>query len=131
MSVYKRYALPCLLPSALARWPGQRAVSPVDAGYRWSGFRCLPRGCATTAVSRSTSESATTAMGLLPDQAYLYLTTTGRVTGLPRQIEIWFVAFDARLQILDGVPPRLITLTVQHPRRCPARVRSNGAGAGP
>ncbi len=39
-------------------------------------------------------------MGLLPDQAYLYLTTTGRVTGLPRQIEIWFVAFDARLYIL-------------------------------
>lgn len=25
---------------------------------------------------------------------YLYLTTTGRRTGLPRQIEIWFVAHD-------------------------------------
>ncbi len=31
---------------------------------------------------------------------YLYLTTTGRVTGLPREIEIWFVTFDGRLYIL-------------------------------
>lgn len=31
---------------------------------------------------------------------YLYLTTTGRTTGLPREIEIWFVTFDGRLYIL-------------------------------
>jgi deazaflavin-dependent oxidoreductase (nitroreductase family) len=31
---------------------------------------------------------------------YLYLTTTGRVTGLPRQIEIWFVAANGKLYIL-------------------------------
>ena len=30
----------------------------------------------------------------------LYLTTTGRVTGLPRQIEIWFVAAEGRFYLL-------------------------------
>jgi deazaflavin-dependent oxidoreductase (nitroreductase family) len=36
----------------------------------------------------------------LADLQYLYLTTTGRVTGLPRQIEIWFVAANGKLYIL-------------------------------
>jgi deazaflavin-dependent oxidoreductase (nitroreductase family) len=31
---------------------------------------------------------------------YLYLTTTGRVTGLPREIEIWFVESQGKLYIL-------------------------------
>jgi deazaflavin-dependent oxidoreductase (nitroreductase family) len=31
---------------------------------------------------------------------YLYLTTTGRITGKPREIEIWFVESDAKLYIL-------------------------------
>ncbi len=31
---------------------------------------------------------------------FLYLTTTGRKTGLPRQIEIWFVEMGDRLYIL-------------------------------
>jgi deazaflavin-dependent oxidoreductase (nitroreductase family) len=30
---------------------------------------------------------------------YLYVTTIGRVTGLPRQIEIWFVAWNGNLYI--------------------------------
>jgi deazaflavin-dependent oxidoreductase (nitroreductase family) len=30
----------------------------------------------------------------------LYLTTTGRVTGYPREIEIWFVEIEGRLYIL-------------------------------
>lgn len=36
----------------------------------------------------------------LANLQYLYLTTTGRVTGLPRQIEIWFVAANGKLYIL-------------------------------
>ena len=32
--------------------------------------------------------------------AVLYLTTTGRVTGLPREIEIWFVPAAGRLYVL-------------------------------
>ncbi len=31
---------------------------------------------------------------------YLYLTTTGRKTGLPREIEIWFVSHGGRLYVL-------------------------------
>ncbi|HEX8087999.1 MAG TPA: nitroreductase family deazaflavin-dependent oxidoreductase [Blastocatellia bacterium] len=31
---------------------------------------------------------------------YLYLTTTGRVTGLPREIEIWFVEDQGKLYVM-------------------------------
>lgn len=31
---------------------------------------------------------------------YLYLTTTGRITGQPREIEIWFVEYQGNLYIL-------------------------------
>lgn len=34
------------------------------------------------------------------DLQFLYLTTTGRKTGLPREIEIWFVEFESRYYIL-------------------------------
>jgi deazaflavin-dependent oxidoreductase (nitroreductase family) len=36
----------------------------------------------------------------LTDLSVLYLTTVGRTTGLPRQIEIWFVADGGKLYIL-------------------------------
>ncbi|MPZ49571.1 MAG: nitroreductase family deazaflavin-dependent oxidoreductase [Dehalococcoidia bacterium] len=38
----------------------------------------------------------------LAAEAYCYLTTTGRVTGLPRQIEIWFALQGRRLYLLAG-----------------------------
>ena len=38
----------------------------------------------------------------LDAQDYCYLTTTGRVTGLPREIEIWFALRDGRLYMLSG-----------------------------
>ncbi len=34
------------------------------------------------------------------DHQFLYLTTTGRKTGLPREIEIWFVETGGRLYVL-------------------------------
>ena len=34
------------------------------------------------------------------NQQYLYLTTIGRITGQPREIEIWFVESDGKLYIL-------------------------------
>ena len=37
---------------------------------------------------------------LMADTQFLYLTTTGRNTGQPREIEIWFVEADGRLYIL-------------------------------
>ena len=33
-------------------------------------------------------------------EQFLYLTTTGRVTGQPREIEIWFVEFESKYYVL-------------------------------
>jgi deazaflavin-dependent oxidoreductase (nitroreductase family) len=41
-------------------------------------------------------------MTLDPDQSYCYLTTTGRVSGEPREIEIWFAAEGRTLYLLSG-----------------------------
>lgn len=41
-----------------------------------------------------TTEDAVTWLGTVRDEPYAYLTTTGRVTGRPHEIEIWF-AVDA------------------------------------
>jgi deazaflavin-dependent oxidoreductase (nitroreductase family) len=38
----------------------------------------------------------------LADEAYCYLTTTGRVSGEPREIEIWFGLDDSTLYMLSG-----------------------------
>lgn len=38
----------------------------------------------------------------LRDEDYCYLTTTGRVTGRPREIEIWFALEGATLYMLSG-----------------------------
>jgi len=35
-------------------------------------------------------------------EQYCYLTTTGRVSGLPREIEIWFAARDNTIYMLAG-----------------------------
>jgi deazaflavin-dependent oxidoreductase (nitroreductase family) len=39
-------------------------------------------------------------IGGLEDLPVLYLTTVGRTSGVPRQIEIWFVAADGKFYIL-------------------------------
>lgn len=36
------------------------------------------------------------------DEAYCYLTTTGRKTGEPREIEIWFGVIDGSVYLLSG-----------------------------
>ena len=38
----------------------------------------------------------------LGDEAYCYLTTTGRVSGQPREIEIWFALDGRTLYMLSG-----------------------------
>ncbi len=38
----------------------------------------------------------------LADGQYCYLTTTGRVSGLPREIEIWFGIAESKLYMLSG-----------------------------
>ena len=41
-------------------------------------------------------------MPLPPDEAYCYLTTTGRKSGEPREIEIWYGIINERLYMLSG-----------------------------
>jgi deazaflavin-dependent oxidoreductase (nitroreductase family) len=36
----------------------------------------------------------------LAEEQYLYLTTVGRKTGLPREIEIWFTHLDGRFYLI-------------------------------
>jgi deazaflavin-dependent oxidoreductase (nitroreductase family) len=36
------------------------------------------------------------------DESYCYVTTTGRVSGEPREIEIWFGLVDATVYLLSG-----------------------------
>jgi deazaflavin-dependent oxidoreductase (nitroreductase family) len=38
----------------------------------------------------------------LADEQYCYLTTTGRATGKPREIEIWFGLQDSTIYLLSG-----------------------------
>lgn len=40
------------------------------------------------------------AISMSTENQFVYITTTGRNTGQPREIEIWFVEVDARLYIL-------------------------------
>jgi len=38
----------------------------------------------------------------IADAQVLYLTTIGRKTGLPREIEIWFVTFTGRFYLFEA-----------------------------
>ncbi len=42
------------------------------------------------------------ALAELAEEQYCYLTTTGRVSGLPREIEIWFGVRDSTIYMLSG-----------------------------
>lgn len=42
------------------------------------------------------------ALPALADEEFCYLTTTGRVSGLPREIEIWFAVNGSSLYMLSG-----------------------------
>lgn len=41
-------------------------------------------------------------LSTLAGQDYCYLTTTGRVSGRPHEIEIWFVAGDSSIYLMAG-----------------------------
>ncbi|MEA2498499.1 MAG: hypothetical protein QOH26_904 [Actinomycetota bacterium] len=43
-----------------------------------------------------------TALGRLEGESFCYLTTTGRVSGNPHEIEIWFASKDATIYMLAG-----------------------------
>ena len=49
---------------------------------------------------KSSVEPARRRQGVRPEPEFLYLTTTGRRTGLPREIEIWFTRHDDRYYLV-------------------------------
>jgi deazaflavin-dependent oxidoreductase (nitroreductase family) len=49
---------------------------------------------------------------------YMYLTTTGRVSGMPRTVELWFVVYAGKLYSVNGTPEK--TNWVRNIRRNPA-----------
>ena len=51
---------------------------------------------------QNASGDLTGLLASLKDQEYCYLTTTGRVTGSPHEIEIWFGADNTSLYLLSG-----------------------------
>jgi deazaflavin-dependent oxidoreductase (nitroreductase family) len=48
------------------------------------------------------SRSAAALLSRLKSEEYCYLTTTGRISGRPHQIEIWFAIEDSTLYLLSG-----------------------------
>jgi deazaflavin-dependent oxidoreductase (nitroreductase family) len=63
----------------------------------------------------------------LADEDYCYLTTTGRVTGKPHEVEIWFAAAPERRTIYILAGGRERADFVRNARRTPAvRVRIAG-----
>src|SRR4029453_4300561 len=76
-------------------------------------------------------------------QPYCYLTTTGRVSGRPHTIEIWFALQDRTLYVLSGGGDRSdwVRNLLRHPEvsvrlgrrdaaRLPGRLAGGGAGRG-
>jgi deazaflavin-dependent oxidoreductase (nitroreductase family) len=61
---------------------------------------------------------ATTSLQSLGDRQVLHLTTIGRVTGLPREIEIWFVVYRERFYLFSE--HREVAGWVKNIRRNPA-----------
>lgn len=47
-------------------------------------------------------EDIANSLSRLADQDYCYLTTTGRLSGKPHEIEIWFAVRSATLYLLSG-----------------------------
>ena len=67
-----------------------------------------------------------TAWSQFASEQYCYLITTGRVTGHPHRIEIWFAIDDATLYMLSGGGDR--SDWVKNLRREPAVTAELGAG---
>ena len=66
--------------------------------------------------------------GKKPEQ-YLYLTTRGRKTGLPREIEIWFTAHDNKYYVMAEYPTSYWIQNLRADPRVQVRVGAGTAQA--
>jgi deazaflavin-dependent oxidoreductase (nitroreductase family) len=78
-------------------------------------------GCSTPARNfanslKKTSPSSSSKDSPLDREQYLYLTTRGRKSALPREIEIWFTAHEGRFYVVAEYPS---SQWVQNLRACP------------
>src|SRR5271156_2718415 len=67
------------------------------------------RGCSIPPKSfanslKTTSPNSSSKNNSFDTEQYLYLTTRGRKSGLPREIEIWFTHRDGRLYLIAEYP---------------------------
>src|SRR6185295_16287089 len=89
-----------------------RRASPLHSSFNLSGGERTSaqaskssNGLASKPVRRVECSSLRRSPAMpTPDQLstlkYLYLTTTGRITGKPREIEIWFVESEGKFYVL-------------------------------
>jgi deazaflavin-dependent oxidoreductase (nitroreductase family) len=85
--------------------PEVRARCSAGATKAWTDPGVRARRLAGMSASQARRKAAVAAAdqrfrGSPPGSTYLYLTTTGRVTGQPREIEIWFAEHDGRFYLV-------------------------------
>ena len=84
--------------------PEVRARCSAGAAKAWGDPEVRARRLAGMRASQARRKEAVAAAdegfrGSQPGSTYLYLTTTGRVTGQPREIEIWFTEHSGHLYL--------------------------------
>src|SRR5215475_4320406 len=86
--------------------PNRRRLHPLNsilqfnsASAEVSAIRWLPRCRHSTRFNGTKASMTGTNLKSVADEQVLYLTTVGRSTGLPREIEIWFVVWCERLYV--------------------------------
>jgi deazaflavin-dependent oxidoreductase (nitroreductase family) len=85
--------------------PEVRARCSAGAAKAWADPGVRARRLAGMSASQARRREAIAAAdqrfrGAQPGSTYLYLTTTGRVTGQPREIEIWFAEHGGRFYLV-------------------------------
>jgi deazaflavin-dependent oxidoreductase (nitroreductase family) len=85
--------------------PEVRARCSAGAAKAWTDPEVRARRLAGMRASQARRKAAVAAAdqgfrGSQPGFTYLYLTTTGRITGQPREIEIWFAEHSGRFYLV-------------------------------
>ena len=85
--------------------PEVRARCSAGAAKAWADPGVRARRLAGMRASQARHKAAVAAAdqrfrGSQPGSTYLYLTTTGRVTGQPREIEIWFTEHNGHIYLV-------------------------------